>query len=123
MNKVYISDNEPTGKRCKKWAAKNMPKGFKLTNNKSKCDVFISVGYDEILSPGFIKKRRCFNFHPAELPQYAGVGGCTWSILNGDGWHYITLHEIDEGIDTGDIISKAMLARVLDIHGVSTTLE
>lgn len=104
MDKVYISDNTATGKKCKKWAMENMPKGFKITNRRSKCDVFISVGYDKILTKDFIKSRRCFNFHPARLPDYRGVGGCTWPILNGDEWHYATLHEIDEGIDTGKVI-------------------
>ena len=104
MNKVYISDNTATGRRCKKWAAKNMPDGFKLTNKKSKCDVFISVGYNKILSKDFIESRRCFNFHNGLLPEYAGVGGCTWVILNRWVYHGITLHEINEGVDMGDVI-------------------
>jgi methionyl-tRNA formyltransferase len=104
MKKVYISDNKEIGRRCKAWASEFMPQGFKLTDKESQCDIFISVGYNKILSPEFISPRKCFNFHHALLPEYAGVCGCTWPILNGDKEHFITLHEINGGIDSGDII-------------------
>jgi methionyl-tRNA formyltransferase len=109
MRRVYISNNVPTGERCKTWAAKNLPDGFEVTDHIEDCDIFISICYDQILSEEFINSHECFNFHPARLPQYAGVGGCTWSILNGDAQHWVTIHEIDKGIDTGDIIYESSL--------------
>jgi methionyl-tRNA formyltransferase len=102
--KIFISDNKDIGLKCKQWAKNNLPNGFKITDSIEECDIFISVLYDKILDKDFIESRDCYNFHPAILPEYAGVGTMTWSILNKEKFHGITLHLIDEGIDTGDII-------------------
>ena len=105
MNKkIFISDNKDIGLKCKQWAKNNLPNGFKITDSREECDIFISVLYDKILDKDFIESKDCYNFHPAILPEYAGVGTMTWSILNKEKFHGITLHLIDEGIDTGDII-------------------
>tara|TARA_B100000287_G_C20674248_1_gene794635 strand:+ start:5330 stop:5935 length:606 start_codon:yes stop_codon:yes gene_type:complete len=105
MNKkIYITDNKEIGLKCKQWAQGNLPMGFEITNDIDKCDIFISVLYDKIVDNKFLVDRDCYNFHPAILPEYAGVGTMTWSILNNEKYHGITLHLIDSGIDTGDII-------------------
>jgi len=105
MNKkLYISDNNNIGQRCKQWAKINLPDGFEIVNNINDCDIFISILYNKILSKEFLKNKKCYNFHPAILPNYAGVGTMTWSILNKEKFHGITLHKIDNGVDTGDII-------------------
>jgi len=102
--KVFITDNKDVGLQCKEWARDNLPDGYTITDDIDSCDIFISVLYDKILSGDFLESRKCYNFHPAILPNYAGVGTMTWSILNGEKHHGITLHMINEGIDTGDII-------------------
>lgn len=107
--KVYISNNAIIGQVCKGWAAENMPEGFELTDSIEDCDIFISVCYDKILDKEFTDTHECFNFHPAQLPQYAGVGGCTWSILHGNSKHWVTLHKIHAGIDTGSIIYSSSI--------------
>ena len=105
MNKkIFISDNNSIGFKCKQWAKSNLQDGFEITDNIDNCDIFISILYDKILSKKFLQNKECYNFHPAILPNYAGVGTMTWSILNKETEHGITLHLIDEGIDTGDII-------------------
>ena len=104
IKKIFISDNKEIGLKCKQWAKNNLPDGFEITHIIEECDIFISILYDKILSKDFIQTRECYNFHPAILPNYAGVGTMTWSILNKETEHGITLHLIDEGIDTGDII-------------------
>ena len=104
IKKVFISSNKDIGLKCKKWAMDNIPNGFEIVNDMENCNIFISVLYDNILCDEFINSRRCYNFHPAILPNYAGVGTITWSILNNDKQHGITLHLIDKGIDSGDLI-------------------
>jgi methionyl-tRNA formyltransferase len=105
MNKkIFITNNKSIGLECKQWAKNNLPDGFEITDNVDDCDVFISILYDKILNKNFLQNKECYNFHPAILPNYAGVGTMTWSILNKETEHGITLHLIDEGIDTGDII-------------------
>jgi amino acid adenylation domain-containing protein len=49
------------------------------------------------------------NYHDSLLPTYAGVNSTSWAILNGEKFHGITWHKIDEGIDTGDIIEQAKI--------------
>lgn len=45
-----------------------------------------------------------FNFHPAPLPEYKGRDLCYHAIMNGEKEFGATLHYMDEGFDTGDII-------------------
>jgi methionyl-tRNA formyltransferase len=44
-----------------------------------------------------------FNLHPGPLPEYAGLNVPSWAIYAGEHSHGVTLHWLDEGIDTGPI--------------------
>jgi methionyl-tRNA formyltransferase len=44
-----------------------------------------------------------FNLHPGPLPEYAGLNVPSWAIYEGEHSHGVTLHWLDEGIDTGPI--------------------
>jgi methionyl-tRNA formyltransferase len=44
-----------------------------------------------------------FNLHPGPLPEYAGLNVPSWAIYRGESSHGVTLHRMDEGIDTGPI--------------------
>lgn len=44
------------------------------------------------------------NYHPSLLPKYRGGSAINWAIINGEKETGVTIHYIDEGIDTGDII-------------------
>jgi methionyl-tRNA formyltransferase len=46
----------------------------------------------------------CINLHPSLLPEYRGMSPQHWPIINGDSETGITIHFINESIDTGDII-------------------
>lgn len=46
----------------------------------------------------------CINLHPSLLPEYRGMSPQHWPIINGDSETGITIHFINEGVDTGDII-------------------
>ena len=102
--KVFISTNKKIGIECKSWAVNNLPNSFQIVDNMYECDVFFSVQYDKILSNKFLTNKRCYNFHPNILPNYGGVGTLSFSILNEEDYSGVTLHKIDSGIDTGDII-------------------
>ncbi len=71
-------------------------------------DQVISVQYHEILKAKHIKKasERIVNLHMAPLPEYRGCNQFSYAILNGDSEFGVTLHEIDEGIDTGPILAE-----------------
>lgn len=68
--------------------------------------VFISVEYDCIIKPSLFKTEQLYNVHFSMLPKYKGVYTSVWPILNGDKYSGVTLHKIDRGIDTGDIIAQ-----------------
>jgi methionyl-tRNA formyltransferase len=46
----------------------------------------------------------CINVHPGLLPKYRGTFPTPWSILNNETEIGITIHYMDEGIDTGDVL-------------------
>ncbi len=47
------------------------------------------------------------NFHNGPLPLYGGVNISSWPIINGETHHGVTWHLVNEGIDTGDILSQS----------------
>ncbi|GAB4223046.1 MAG: hypothetical protein Tsb005_16880 [Gammaproteobacteria bacterium] len=47
------------------------------------------------------------NVHSSLLPQYRGVHPVSWALINGETQTGVTLHVIDEGIDTGGILYQA----------------
>lgn len=68
--------------------------------------LFISVEYDRIIRPHLFKTKRLYNIHFSLLPAYKGVYPSVWPILNGEEYAGVTLHKMDQGIDTGDIITQ-----------------
>jgi methionyl-tRNA formyltransferase len=104
MKKVCIAASRDVGFQCASWARENTPAGFELTEEMSAADIIICVMYEKILGPELIKKSTCFNFHPGILPEYKGSGTFSWVIINEEKKAGITLHLIDRGLDTGDVI-------------------
>ncbi len=88
----------------------------------------ISIRFGQILSNAVIAipEYGVLNLHSGILPQYRGVMGTFWSMLNNEKEMGTTLHFItDEGIDTGDIIAvnrqlivpkQSYLANVLSLY-------
>lgn len=73
--------------------------------------VALNFSYPEIFRQDFIGifPNGCINFHPAILPRYRGRYPTVWPILYGDRFAGYTMHYIDRGIDTGDIIDIARI--------------
>lgn len=57
------------------------------------------------------------NLHPSHLPQYRGPAPTMWALLNGEQKTGVTLHYIDYGVDTGDIIGQRSYEIPSDITG------
>jgi len=70
-------------------------------------EIGVSALFGYILRPPFIKMMSagCVNIHPALLPYNRGSYPNVWSIVDGTPAG-ATVHYIDEGIDTGDIITQ-----------------
>jgi methionyl-tRNA formyltransferase len=69
--------------------------------------LFLSLEYNNIIKPALFKTKRLINIHFSHLPKYKGMYTSCWPILNGESESGVTLHRIDKGIDTGDIIAQA----------------
>ena len=53
-----------------------------------------------------IPKLGCLNMHPALLPKYRGRYSTVHAIFNGEKYSGVTLHWMDEGIDSGPVITQ-----------------
>lgn len=75
---------------------------------KLNADVAISLFFDYIFKPSFIDlfPSGVINLHPAYLPHNRGQHPNVWSIIDGT-LAGVTLHYVDPGIDTGDIIAQS----------------
>jgi methionyl-tRNA formyltransferase len=68
--------------------------------------IFLSLEFDSIIKPEKFKTKKLFNIHFSKLPAYKGMYTAAWPLLNGEKYTGVTLHAIDHGIDTGDIIDQ-----------------
>jgi methionyl-tRNA formyltransferase len=75
-------------------------------------DVVIVWSYSMILPPAVlaVPARGAVNVHGGLLPQYRGGHVAQWAIINGEREFGVTLHYMDEGIDTGPVIAEQRFA-------------
>ena len=66
----------------------------------------VLAGFMRILSPSFIDRfpNRILNIHPSLLPAFSGVHAVGSALEHGVGVTGVTVHFVDEGIDSGPII-------------------
>lgn len=69
-------------------------------------DLVVVVAYGRILPPELlhIAPLGCINLHVSLLPKYRGSAPIQWAVLNGDTKTGVTIMQLDEGCDTGDIL-------------------
>jgi methionyl-tRNA formyltransferase len=83
-------------------------------------DIAVSVLFAYVLSADFIGlfSQGCINLHPALLPHNRGSFPNVWSIVTKTPAG-VTLHYIDRGIDTGDVIAQKEVAIKVTDTGAS----
>ncbi len=71
-----------------------------------KPDVVIVVAYGKILPKDFLDYAEygCINIHGSILPEYRGAAPIQWSVLDGKEFAGVTSMQMNEGLDTGDIL-------------------
>lgn len=74
-------------------------------------DLNVVVAYGKILPPEilYFPKYNSINIHASILPKYRGAAPIQWVILNGEKKTGVTSMQMDDGIDTGDMLLKAEL--------------
>jgi methionyl-tRNA formyltransferase len=68
--------------------------------------IFISIEFESIIKTNKFVSSNLYNFHFSLLPKYRGCHTNFYQIYFGEKFSGITLHKIDDGIDTGPIIDK-----------------
>jgi phosphoribosylglycinamide formyltransferase-1 len=69
-------------------------------------DLVVLAGYMQLLSPEFVARfrNRVINVHPALLPAFPGIDALQQAIDHGSKITGVTVHFVDEGVDSGPII-------------------
>ena len=84
-------------------------------------DFIVLAGYMRILSPAFIQPfaGRILNIHPADTHQHQGLHAYEWAFDNKLIETKITVHLVDEGLDTGPVLAQ----QPVDLRGADTLAE
>ncbi len=122
---VVTQPDKPAGRSLKiqPSAIKQVALGFNipiLQPEKAKDEKFITqlaelnpqlivvAAYGQILPPAILNLATfgCINVHASLLPKYRGAAPIQWSIINGESETGITIMKIDEGLDSGPILTQ-----------------
>ncbi len=84
-------------------------------------DWLVLAGYMRILTPQVVRRfrDRIVNIHPADTRQHQGLGGYDWAWDNRLESTMITVHVVDEGLDTGPVLAQ----REVDLRGAASLHE
>lgn len=76
---------------------------------KYKADVIVVVAFGQILPKEILTMTPygCINVHASLLPKYRGAAPIQWAVINGEKVSGVTTMQMDEGLDTGDMIMKS----------------
>lgn len=122
---VFTKEDKPRGRGMevsfpptKEYAIKNSIPVYqpsKLKNNPEVIDILeqlnpnliVVVAYGKILPKEVLDypKYGAINVHGSILPKYRGAAPIQWAIINGEGRTGVTTMYMDEGMDTGDMIT------------------
>jgi phosphoribosylglycinamide formyltransferase 1 len=84
-------------------------------------ELVVLAGYMQLLSAGFLERfrGRVINVHPALLPAFPGLGAVQQALDYGVKVFGVTVHFVDDGVDTGPVI----LQRALELPGAASAAE
>jgi phosphoribosylglycinamide formyltransferase 1 len=74
-------------------------------------ELVVLAGYMQLLGADFLARfpQRVINVHPALLPAFPGIGAVEHAVAHGVKVFGVTVHFVDEGVDTGPIIAQRAL--------------
>lgn len=88
---------------------------------KYNADVMVVIAFGQILPKEILEMTPygCINVHASLLPKYRGAAPIQWSIIDGEEVTGVTTMQMDEGLDTGDMILKTEIPIQADETGGS----
>lgn len=90
---------------------------------KYKADVCVVIAFGQILPKQILEMTPfgCINVHASLLPKYRGAAPIQWAVINGEEVSGVTTMQMDEGLDTGDMLEKTEI--VLDTQETGGSLH
>jgi len=78
---------------------------------KYEADIFVVAAFGQILSKEILEMPRfgCVNIHASLLPKYRGAAPIQWAVIDGEEETGVTIQQMNEGVDTGDILSQEVV--------------
>lgn len=75
-------------------------------------DLVVLAGYMHLLTPSFLERfpNRVVNVHPSLLPEFPGAHALEDALTAGVETTGVTVHFVDEGLDTGEVIRQEPVA-------------
>ena len=75
-------------------------------------DIVVSFNYRFKVPQSLLQSHTCVNIHTGRLPEYGGANPVYWQMRKREQYAGVTLHYMDSGFDTGDIIDT----QLVEIH-------
>lgn len=74
-------------------------------------DVIVVVAFGQLIPKSILKMKKygCINVHASLLPAYRGAAPIQWAVINGDKQSGVTTMQMDEGLDTGDMLLRTVV--------------
>jgi phosphoribosylglycinamide formyltransferase-1 len=132
---VAVASDKPGAPALERAAKRGVPTAeFPLGTDRAQRDAAIAdfltdhdvelvvlAGYMAVLTPGFLARfpGRVINVHPALLPAFPGLHAIEQALDYGVKVFGVTVHFVDEGIDTGPIIAQ----RAIELPGMTDPAE
>lgn len=84
-------------------------------------DVIVVIAYGQILDKPILTLPRygCVNIHASLLPKYRGAAPIQWAVIDGEEFSGVTTMQMDEGLDTGDMLDRCIVKIERDETGGS----
>ena len=91
---------------------------FLIKFDKLDYDLVVSAHFQRILPARIFGRARigALNLHPSLLPKYRGMAPQHWPLILGETETGVTVHRIDEGVDTGRIMRQVRIPLDPDIY-------
>ncbi len=86
---------------------KSWDRDIQEITRKYQPDLVVSAGFMRILSPEYVSTFKVINSHPALLPLFPGAHAVRDALAAGATETGTTIHWVDEGVDTGEVIAQA----------------
>ena len=88
-----------------------------------RADFFVVAAFGQILPQEVLElpKYGCINIHASLLPKYRGASPIHWAVMAGDAETGVTSMQMDEGMDTGDVLAESRVP--VDAHNAEELFD